>query len=42
MVRFTPSTAKVPEAKERSHPFEEDWRGADADRPGAKEDSSGG
>ena len=42
MVEFTPSTAKIPGAKEHFHPFEEYWRGADANGRGAAEDSNGG
>jgi hypothetical protein len=42
MVEFTPSTAKMPGAKEHFPPFGEDWRGADADRRGTEEDSDGG
>ncbi len=42
MVEFTPSTAKMPGANEHFHPFEEDWRGADADSRRAEQDSNGG
>ena len=42
MVEFTPSTAKIPGAKEHCHSLEEYWRGADANGRGAEEDSNGG